>query len=261
MKAVDLSNYDYDVDINDPDGWVPALQAAGVEAAIIGSQWMDKARWQLAKCKEYGLPVIGCYAEPDYDGAIELAQEAGAGIVPLAYETGSIQNHETLWAGVCAVRAAGLTPKIYGNMYDVSWAATDVRFHDIGLWFAGYFDDHHVITDLSWWPEVWAHQYTSTEYIAGKNRDMSQVFEEVLPLSALQDIADLKAIVIGNAFDAIPRPGTEDLFPEGTVIIPEGQDGPTVRLTGNAAFQYGVRRGFSLALALELNAQADAARA
>lgn len=177
MKTSDISNYDYDQDIHNPDGWVPAFKAAGVEAVIIGSQWLEKARWQIEKCKAGGLRIIAIYAEPDYDGAIVLAKECGANIIPLAYEPGSIQSHDELWAGIIAVRAAGLVPKIYGNMYDVFWAATDARFHDVGLWFASYFDDHHIITDLSWWPEVWAHQYTSTEYILGKNRDMSEIFK------------------------------------------------------------------------------------
>lgn len=69
-------------------------------------------------------------------------------------------------------------------------------------------------------------------------------------MSLQSRIDRLEAVVIGNGFDAICRPGTEDLFPPGTPVVPEGQSGPVVRLTGEAAVEYGKRRGFSLGLAI-----------
>jgi murein DD-endopeptidase MepM/ murein hydrolase activator NlpD len=79
-----------------------------------------------------------------------------------------------------------------------------------------------------------------------------RLFLEDFDVNGLQRLARLEAIVIGNGFDAVCRPGTEDLFPAGTVATPEGQDGPTVRLTGEQAVEYANRRGFSLGLAIEL---------
>lgn len=67
----------------------------------------------------------------------------------------------------------------------------------------------------------------------------------------MEAIEDIKAMLVGNGFDAICYPGTEDLFPAGTTVTLEGQDGPNYRLTGENAFQYAKRRGFSLALAAQ----------
>lgn len=73
-------------------------------------------------------------------------------------------------------------------------------------------------------------------------------------------VSRLERILIGNGFQAVCRPGTEDLFPAGTAVTPEGQDGPRYMLTGEAALAYADRRGFSLALAIEANTDADVAR-
>lgn len=62
---------------------------------------------------------------------------------------------------------------------------------------------------------------------------------------------DLIAVVLGNGYDAVCRPGTEDLFPEGTEAVPYGKDGPTHRLTGDAALAYARRTGQSLFLGLQ----------
>lgn len=67
----------------------------------------------------------------------------------------------------------------------------------------------------------------------------------------VEAIKRLERIVVANGFDAICRPGTEDLFPAGTPVTPEGQDGPSYRLTGENAVAYADRRGFSLALAAQ----------
>lgn len=178
MKVCDISNYDYDQDITNPDGWVAALQAAGVEAVIIGSQDMGKARWQVERCKAGGLPIIATYAEPDVTTAISLAGVAGCSTVCIVIEPGGIQDVQLLRSGIADVRAAGLVPVLYGNRGDVLATAGLPEFQAIPLWFASYFDDHRVITSVDWWPELWGHQFTSTEYIAGKNRDISEVFTE-----------------------------------------------------------------------------------
>lgn len=72
--------------------------------------------------------------------------------------------------------------------------------------------------------------------------------EEEEDMSKLDDLA---AIVIGNGMDAICRPGTEDLFPDGTEVVPYGQLGPTYRLTGDVALAYARRTGQSLFLGLQ----------
>src|SRR3990167_1038813 len=79
-----------------------------------------------------------------------------------------------------------------------------------------------------------------------KLHDPMQFYEEV----DLNRLERLEAVVIGNGFDAICRPGTEDLFPAGTPVVPEGQGGSVVRLTGEPAVEYAKRRGFSLGLAI-----------
>lgn len=254
MRVVDLSNYDYDADIQNPEGWLPAFQSAGIQGVIVGSQWPEKARWQLAQCQSFGMPILAAYAEPDVEGAIGLAKAAGARFVCLAYEPGSIQDPEELYAGIGAVRDAELQPVLYGNYYDVFWAAADARFHDLPLWFAAYYADGRVLDRVDFWPVLWGHQFTSTMAIAGRNRDVSEIYAEVFDMEALDRLARLEAIVIGNGFDAICRPGTEELFPSGTVVTAEGQDLPRdqwIRLTGEAAIEYARRRGFSLALAIE----------
>lgn len=177
MKISDISNYDYDHDIGNPDGWVQGFKDAGVEGFIVGSQWMSKALWQVQRILAAGMPVIATYAEPNVDTAITLAQVAGADTVCLVYEPGGIQSHDDLYAGVVAVRAAGMQPVLYGNMYDIFWAASDERFHDLPLWFASYFNDRHILSSVDFWPVLWGHQYTSTEFIAGRNRDLSEVYD------------------------------------------------------------------------------------
>lgn len=77
--------------------------------------------------------------------------------------------------------------------------------------------------------------------------------EDLEAIRQLQQRMDrMEAVVAGNGFDAICRPGTEDLFPAGTAVVPEGMDGAKIRLTGPAAVEYCKRRGFSLALAIEM---------
>lgn len=83
----------------------------------------------------------------------------------------------------------------------------------------------------------------------------------LIPEEDMARIDRVERLLIGNGFDAVCRPGTEDLFPKGTPVTPEGQDGPRFRLTGEAAMEYADRRGFSLALAIEANTDADIVRA
>jgi hypothetical protein len=85
------------------------------------------------------------------------------------------------------------------------------------------------------------------------------------PLSFMEEIdmdrlERLERLLVGNGFDAICYPGTEELFPPGTLAVPEGTAGPRVRLTGENALRYCDLRGFSFGLALEMNQAADAAR-
>jgi len=183
MKVADISNYDYDQDIYNPDGWVQALIEAGVEGFIIGSQNMMKARWQLEHIRTAGSPVVATYAEPNVTTAIQLAEESGAKRVCIVIEPGGIRTLSELRAGIANVRAHLLKPTIYGNRSDILALIGDsLEFEDVPLWFASYGLNDGTkapVTEVDFGGfTVWAHQYTSTAYIAGKNRDLNYVFEE-----------------------------------------------------------------------------------
>lgn len=118
-------------------------------------------------------------------------------------------------------------------------------------------------TGLSTGPHCHFQLCTNTQFPTdiSYSRDPRQfLITEATPMTAAETAAfnelkgrvdTLEAIVIENGFDAVCRPGTEDLFPKGTPVVPEGLDGPRIRLTGDAASEYAKRRGFSLGLAIE----------
>lgn len=86
------------------------------------------------------------------------------------------------------------------------------------------------------------------------SRDPRQfLITEASPMTPaeLSRLDRVERLLIANGFDAVPRPGTEGCFPPGTQMIPEGQDGPRIRLTGENALRYADLRGFSLGLAIE----------
>lgn len=181
MRVADVSNYDYNIDHQqaDPDAWVQAFKDAGIEGVIIGSQNMAMARWQAAGCRDRAMPIVATYAEPDVDGAIHLARENSARTVCIVIEPGGIQDINEVRAAVAKVRAAGMLPALYGNRGDVlATTGGAAEFTAIPLWLASYYDDHRVISNVDWWPTLWGHQFTSTMFIAGKNRDVSEVFQE-----------------------------------------------------------------------------------
>jgi hypothetical protein len=199
MKVCDISNYDYDQDITNPLSWLNAFKLNGIEAVIIGSQWMGKARWQLDQCNQMLMPVIATYAEPDVGTAIALASEAGCSIVAIVIEPGGVQDINVLRAGIDLIRANSMTPKLYGNKGDVlALTQGSSEFYDIELWFASYFDDQHIIYSVDFWPKLWGHQYTSTEVIAGKRRDLSEIFEEVLSMTDKETLDEIVKAVFGT---------------------------------------------------------------
>lgn len=186
MLVVDLSNYDYDHDVNQPDAWVPALISYGVKAVIIGSQWPDKAAWQKQKCEAGGLEIIATYAEPNVSTAIALADSIPT--IAIVIEPGGVQDVNALRAGINLVHAASKEVVLYGNKGDVLSLTQGLpEFTQYPLWFASYFNDQHVVTSVDFWPELWGHQFTSSAVIAGRTRDLSEVF-----VVSQKDFDDLK---------------------------------------------------------------------
>ena len=178
----DISNYDFDEDVDEP-AWASEFIAAGIAGVIVGSQWPDKAHAQLVAAKAAGLPIIGTYAEPDVESAIALALEFGATRVGLACERGSILTYDELARDVELVRAAGLTPWIYGNRGDLITIAGSL-LESCDVWLANYgmndpANPRDPITEMNFGygpKKLVAHQFSSTIVVAGRNRDHSYFF-------------------------------------------------------------------------------------
>lgn len=183
--VVDISNYDFDADLNHPQ-WVQQFEEAGISGVIVGSQWESKAESQLQALRDGGLSIIGTYAEPDADSAISLALQFGCKYVGLACERGSIVTHEELARDITSVYNAGLTPWLYGNSGDLESIAANFLSTEL-VWLANYgMDDpanpRSPITSYTspfYGPvHLAAHQYSSTIVVAGRVRDHSYYFLE-----------------------------------------------------------------------------------
>lgn len=212
----DISNYDYDEDTDEPT-WPGQFLAAGISGIIVGSQWPYKAAAQIEQARAQGLRVIGTYAEPDTESAIALAKSCGAGFVGLACERGSILTYAEILADVRAVRAAGLTPWLYGNAGDLVSICGPLLYQEL-VWLANYgandpANPRSPITEMNFGSGVVklaAHQFSSTIVVAGRNRDHSYLYmEEEMPdprVDALiSDIAALKRAVFAGS----EQPGDE----------------------------------------------------
>jgi len=191
--------------------WATQFIAAGVDGIIVGSQWPDKARWQIARANEASLPVYGTYAEPDVASAVALALSCGAGFVGLACERGSILTYEEVLADVRMVRGAGLTPWLYGNASDLISICGPLLYQEL-VWLANYGTNDPAnprppITEMNFGSgivKLAAHQFSSTIEVAGRVRDHSYLFmEEDMPdprVDALMgDIAALKRAVFAGS--------------------------------------------------------------
>lgn len=97
---------------------------------------------------------------------------------------------------------------------------------------------------------LWMHREVATRWFpnAGPTGCPSDRYARLF--EALEDdmsaIDEIKGLVVGNGIDVEADASTIDLFPAGT------DEGATVRLTGEQAWQYAVRKGWSLGLGLGL---------
>lgn len=262
----DISNYDYDVDINNPDAWLAAYKAYGMEGVIIGSQWPYKAYWQLAQCQKNDMPVVATYAEPNWTTAIQLASDAHCSTVCIAIEPGGIRDASTLHRAVSDIRAAGMTPKLYGNEGDVLAVATVEQFGDVELWMAGYWNDERKIASVDWWPKVWAHQFTSTTKIAGKNRDISMLFNSAEGELSVEDklmLNILANIVVRHGMRITRTEEVDSVLAGANVTIKwsdyKVQDDGSYLVFGDDCLLFSQAMGYSFALGLQ-NAQQSIAQ-
>lgn len=179
---VDISNYDYDADTRQLQ-WIEDFAIAGVYGVIVGSQWPSKSRSQLQQLQSKGMRIVGTYAEPDVESAIELALEFKCSDVGLACERGSILTHEELAQDITAVYNTGLIPWIYGNQGDLAAIAQNFLFTE-QVWLANYGRDDPLsprdpITELQLGGgtiSIIAHQFSSTMPLAGRVRDHSYFY-------------------------------------------------------------------------------------
>lgn len=186
-KVLDLSNYDYYVDIRNVY-WVEQMERAGVEAIILGTQWPDAARYQADQIKaRSGIELLGTYAEPDVDSAIAVAKEFKMKMVGLVTEPGSILDQKEMLDGIDKVRQSYLDPYIYGNKGDLTRiiAGAEDKFADTKLWLANYGTNDPEdptapirVVSLGSWTKVAMHQYSSTIVVAGRVRDHNYLLIE-----------------------------------------------------------------------------------
>lgn len=121
--------------------------------------------------------------------------------------------------------------------------------------------DHWQLCDSPAFPVDISRSYDPLLFI-GEEEDMAAIDELRV------EVEKLKAELIGNGFDAVPWAGYTHLFEAhpaglwaacqpwidaGRPVYAEGtEDVRDFRLVGNAAFEYGYQRGFSMALAAQL---------
>jgi len=199
-KVIDLSNYDADHDMAYSPMWAVQFIGAGVDGIIVGSQWPDKARWQIARANAASLPVYGTYAEPDVASAVALALSCGARYVGLACEAGSITSRDELGAGVDYVRSHGLIPLIYANEGDYRNIAGP-EFDNELRWLANYGANDPTMPRAPI-QGVAVHQYSSTIQIADRVRDHNywMIPEEEMSQEDKDKIEMLGRVVAGWGF-------------------------------------------------------------
>lgn len=195
MTVLDVSNYDFDTFD------VTCLKAAGIEGIILGCQREDIARAMAQKAAAGALPMLGTYAFLYFGldtagqamAAIRVAKDFNIDTVWLDCEsTGSLEdNHQTpdtrqrqLRDCVHLVQSHGLRAGIYtGSWWWPGYMANTTEFSHLPLWHAAYGPnsgpaDPIRTVNYGGWSAVAIHQYTSTLYVCGRNRDANYVFEE-----------------------------------------------------------------------------------
>lgn len=199
--CLDLSNYD--LATLDVDGF----KAAGVDRVILGSWPLGDMRAAANKLRAGGIEIIGFYGFiyfgdaggelRDITAAIALAKDFGVSRVWMDCETDANQQG---WHSAPAptpeerviaiglrrqlIEAAGLQPGIYtGAWWWPSATNNSTAFSDLPLWHSAYVDNAGTFSEVrtvnyGGWTDVAIHQWTSTNYLCGKNRDCNTVFEE-----------------------------------------------------------------------------------
>lgn len=212
MAYLDLSQYDTPFDAS-------CFKAAGVDGVILGvfhpggKEKMAEAAGQLITA---GVPIIGFYGLPyfgslfgeqrDISWAIENALRFGVSRVWIDCEIDAAPFGFTDDVGatparrvkvirelVAKIRAAGLEPGIYSAPW---WwkpeTGNSTEFADLPLWFANYPDNGRAMDTLpepfGGWTKPAVHQYTSTLYVCGRDRDANYVFEETNDMTPEQTI-------------------------------------------------------------------------
>lgn len=188
----DLSNFDQPFDATT----VAALQAGGMQWAIVGCQRPAIATMQVAALQAAGVPVIGTYAflywgldtTGQTQAAIDVAKAHGIPYVWLDCEAegkneavGETPDSRTaqLRACVAMVEASGLKAGIYTGAYYWGPAMGTTEFARLPLWHASYYSDrrYQPMVDYGGWTNVAIHQYASTPELAGRNRDYDVLFD------------------------------------------------------------------------------------
>ncbi len=168
-----------------------------------------------------------------------------------------------LWKCIRAVESRGYDPIIYtGQWWWRPKVGPSKEFGGYRLWDSNYPDAASVDSPvvMPWvgreyggFGEPVIYQYKGTTDFCGQSVDLNWARD----VGGNGVDKDLRNLVVGNGLDCTPWediPGEEtvlDLFPAGTVPMSRSNPNPsTVRLTGDAAFEYAKRRGFSFGLGL-----------
>lgn len=224
--VLDLSNND--LSTLDPAGF----KAAGVTGVILGVFSRGDAPNQMRKaaqaCRDAGLTIHGFYGliyfgddygeVRDTHWAIQLAQEFGVRRVWLDCETDANLNGWTaaptptpeqrvaaIGRCVTLVRSAGLSPGIYtGGWWWPSGTGSSTAFARLPLW-NSYYDQDPDVDGLPYggWETAAVEQYSSTTYIAGRNRDVNRIYEteeDALKLTEAQTENLLLRLFAGKEF-------------------------------------------------------------
>lgn len=190
MTILDVSNYDlttFDAE---------CMKYSGVTGVIIGCQRENAADIMATRCVVAGLPILGVYAFLYFgidtlgqtQTAIDVALRHGVGRIWLDCEStgqydaasGPTQRQDELAACCDLVSAAGLDPGIYTGGWWWPGNMDSAAFSHFPLWHSEYPNDGHAIPDVAYggWTKVAVHQFTSTFWCCGRNRDANYTFEE-----------------------------------------------------------------------------------
>lgn len=235
-KALDFSNYDSNVPFD--DAAVALFIADGFKLFILGCQNPALADEQAVVARRGGMRTCSVYIEPftaddayaATQAGIERCKWFGNRVVWAACEKGGVTGIEELRAIHAHVEAAGLILGIYTGKY--TWQdlfQNTTEFSDCPLWFAAYWSDGHITSDLAaegltfgGWTRVAIHQYASTPDLAGRPRDRNMVLieQEGFPMTdaerAIGTIAlgnDRRMIKCYRAFVASSVPGSNPQVP------------------------------------------------